>query len=41
MNLARVEYYFSDILSIMETRDNVNGEIKTDKIIRREFLQEI
>ncbi|OAA94533.1 McrB family protein [Clostridium coskatii] len=38
MNLARVEYYFSDILSIMETRNNENGEIKTDKLIRRELF---
>ncbi len=32
MNLARVEYYLSDILSIMETRDVKNEEIVTDKI---------
>lgn len=38
MNLARVEYYFSDILSIMETRDKENGKIKTDKLIRRELF---
>ncbi|RMD01104.1 hypothetical protein D9O40_09045 [Clostridium autoethanogenum] len=38
MNLARVEYYFSDILSIMETRDKENGEIKTDKLIRKELF---
>lgn len=38
MNLAKVEYYFSDILSIMETRNNKNGEIKTDKLIRRELF---
>lgn len=38
MNLARVEYYFSDILSIIETRNNENGEIKTDKLIRRELF---
>lgn len=38
MNLARVEYYFSDILSIMETRDKVEGEVKTDKLIRRELF---
>lgn len=38
MNLARVEYYFSDILSIMETRNKENGEIKTDKLIRRELF---
>jgi len=38
MNLARVEYYFSDILSIMETRNKENGEIKTDKLIRKELF---
>ena len=32
MNLARVEYYLSDVLSIMETRDYQNGEIITDEI---------
>lgn len=38
MNLARVEYYFSDILSIMETRDKKDEEIKTDKLIRSELF---
>ena len=33
MNLARVEYYLSDILSIMETRDYREGEIVTDDIL--------
>lgn len=33
MNLARVEYYLSDILSIMETRDYRDGEIVTDDIV--------
>ena len=33
MNLARVEYYLSDILSIMETRDYRDNEIVTDDII--------
>ena len=32
MNLARVEYYLSDVLSIMETRDFKNGRIITDGI---------
>lgn len=32
MNLARVEYYMSDILSVMETRDIKNGRIETDSI---------
>jgi MoxR-like ATPase len=40
MNLARVEYYFSDILSIMETRekDVLTNRILTDKIFKREFF---
>ena len=33
MNLARVEYYFSDFLSIMETRDWGEDEIVTDNLI--------
>lgn len=33
MNLARVEYYLSDILSVIETRDLVNGTIKSDPLI--------
>lgn len=33
MNLARVEYYFSDFLSIMETRDWDEDEIVTDNLI--------
>ncbi|MBU3202209.1 hypothetical protein LL037_12510 [Clostridium estertheticum] len=33
MNLARVEYYFSDILSSIETRN-----IKDDKIITQRLL---
>ncbi len=32
MNLARVEYYFSDYLSLIETRSWDNGHIVTDKI---------
>ena len=32
MNLSRVEYYLSDFLSLIETRTNVNGEIKTYKL---------
>ena len=35
MNLARVEYYFSDFLSVMETRDWDEHEIITDKLIPR------
>lgn len=33
MNLARIEYYFSDILSIMETRYFENKTIRTGKLI--------
>ncbi len=33
MNLARVEYYLSDILSIIETREYVDGKIITDPLI--------
>lgn len=38
MNLARVEYYFSDILSVMESREREkdSNQIVTDKIFRRE-----
>lgn len=32
MNLARVEYYFSDFLSLIETRKLVDGRIVTDPI---------
>lgn len=38
MNLARVEYYFSDVLSIMETRKFENNKIITDKLIRSELF---
>ena len=32
MNLARVEYYFSDFLSIIETREREDGRVVTDEI---------
>lgn len=38
MNLARVEYYFSDIFSVMKSRKFYNGEIRTDKLIKRELF---
>ncbi len=38
MNLARVEYYFSDILSIMETRTWDRERIITDRLFSREFF---
>jgi len=38
MNLARVEYYFSDFLSVIETRhvDKTSGRVVTDKIFSGE-----
>lgn len=33
MNLSRVEYYFSEILSVMETRRERDGHIMTDPIL--------
>ena len=33
MNLARVEYYFSDFLSIVETRDYRDGSIVSDPLV--------
>lgn len=33
MNLARVEYYFSDFLSVIETRDLVEGKIVSDSLV--------
>ncbi|OQB53022.1 MAG: 5-methylcytosine-specific restriction enzyme B [Firmicutes bacterium ADurb.Bin146] len=39
MNLARVEYYLSDILSIMESRKWNSGEIVTDRLIENEYLE--
>lgn len=38
MNLARVEYYLSDILSVVETRDfDAFGSIVTDPLIHKEY----
>lgn len=37
MNLARVEYYLADILSIIETRELVDGEIVTDPLITNNY----
>ncbi|WP_294353778.1 AAA family ATPase [uncultured Clostridium sp.] len=41
MNLARVEYYFSDILSIMETRslNKEDGEIVTNRFFDKKSLE--
>jgi MoxR-like ATPase len=33
MNLARVEYYLSDVLSVIETRDFVGGRIESDPLV--------
>ncbi len=40
MNLARVEYYFSDILSVMESRRWENDEIVTSSVLPEETLGE-
>lgn len=43
MNLARVEYYFSDVLSIMETReftDSSHTKIQTSKLINPQILDD-
>lgn len=40
MNLARVEYYFSDILSLMETRKRIGEEIQTQIIFRKEVFEQ-
>lgn len=39
MNLARVEHYFSDFLSVIETRERKNGKITTDSILRDEVIR--
>ncbi len=40
MNLARVEYYLSDFLSIIETRDRrENGAIETDELVDASYFQ--
>lgn len=40
MNLARVEYYLSDFLSIIETRDRKdNGAIETDALVDVSYFQ--
>ena len=37
MNLARVEYYFSDILSVMESRKWQDGQIVTSHLLSKEM----
>ena len=38
MNLARVEYYFSDMLSVMESRRWQDGKILTSKLLSDEIV---
>ncbi len=40
MNLARVEYYFSDILSVMESRKWQNGKVVSSKLLTEEVAGE-
>lgn len=40
MNLARVEHYFSDFLSVIETREKDGQKIKTDSIIKEESIKD-
>ena len=37
MNLARVEYYLSDILSVMETREFIDEHIRTDPLVQKRY----
>lgn len=39
MNLARVEHYFSDLLSVLETQEWDNQRIVTTPLIHRDSLQ--
>jgi 5-methylcytosine-specific restriction enzyme B len=39
MNLARVEYYFSDVLSVMESRRWESGKIVSSNLLSRNELQ--
>lgn len=41
MNLARVEYYFSDILSVMESREKKNGTIVSLPLLKTETSEKI
>lgn len=41
MNLAKVEHYFSDFLSIVESRSKVGSFIETDPILRENHLQKM
>lgn len=37
MNLARVEYYLSDILSVIETREIIDGQVITDPLVSENY----
>jgi hypothetical protein len=39
MNLARVEHYFSDILSVMESRKWLDGKMVTSNLLTEEFAK--
>lgn len=39
MNLARVEHYFSDLLSVLETQDWQEGKIRTQDLISSTMLE--
>lgn len=39
MNLARVEYYFSDVLSVMESRRWENGKIVSSNLLSKEVAR--
>ena len=39
MNLAPVEQYFAEFLSVVETRKNVNGEIKSGVLVDKEYFK--
>lgn len=41
MNLARVEHYFSDFLSIIESRRRENGAVVSDAVLRTEHIQKM
>ena len=38
MNLARVEYYLSDILSVIETRDFADGKVVSDILVPKAYF---
>ncbi len=41
MNLARVEYYLSDFLSLLETRKFTSGELRSNRLFREtDFMKE-